>query len=411
MTELNIITNNVKSQLYALYSYIKESLTKLELEELNKDNNFELSCSMDINMIINYIKNFINYIIKEKKNNNYNTVNHKQLENYIIKLENDIRILMKKLFQNKIKKESLEMKIRAYIQMEEDYEELKEKVKYEDGKFLNNDRKDNEIIILRKENSNLKKEINKLKEENKEIRKLENKNKELDKKYNDNEEIIKKLKNKVNQLNNKIIEMKKELNNTKNNILCNINSKKDNEKQLKLININDNENKDKIVENKSNINNKNKMNIQFGMTNYKLPSNFFNYESNKNNHNYSNKNIDADKYIVSLYNKIYNNSHKSIIGKDININNKKTKNSPKSNIPKEKVKFEIMDNYLSGNNNNKYIKHIKSRSLNKIYRNLSVFQLVNGNNSINKRTIYRESKSPYENSALNIFGINKNTYI
>ena len=200
MTEFNIITNNIKSQLYALYSYIKESLTKLELEELNKDNNFELSCSMDINMIINYIKNFINYIIKEKKNNNYNTVNHKQLENYIIKLENDIRILMKKLFQNKIKKESLEMKIRAYIQMEEDYEELKEKVKYEDGKFLNNDRKDNEIIILRKENSNLKREINKLKEEIKEIKKLENKNKELDKKYNDNEEIIKKLKNKINQI-------------------------------------------------------------------------------------------------------------------------------------------------------------------------------------------------------------------
>ena len=35
----------------------------------------------------------------------------------------------------------------------------KEKAKYEEGCFLNNDRNDNEILILREENSNLKKEI------------------------------------------------------------------------------------------------------------------------------------------------------------------------------------------------------------------------------------------------------------
>jgi hypothetical protein len=46
--------------------------------------------------------------------------------------------------------------------MEEEYEELKEKLKYEGGKFLDNDRKDNEIMILRNENSKIKKEIVKL---------------------------------------------------------------------------------------------------------------------------------------------------------------------------------------------------------------------------------------------------------
>ena len=50
------------------------------------------------------------------------------------------------------------MKLNAYMGLEEEYEELKEKVKYDGGKFLDNERKENEIIILRKENSSLKKE-------------------------------------------------------------------------------------------------------------------------------------------------------------------------------------------------------------------------------------------------------------
>ena len=49
------------------------------------------------------------------------------------------------------------------MQIEEDYEDLKEKVRFEEGRFMENDRKDNEIIILRRENSNLKQEIFKMK--------------------------------------------------------------------------------------------------------------------------------------------------------------------------------------------------------------------------------------------------------
>ena len=73
------------------------------------------------------------------------------------------------------------MKLNAYMALEEEYEELKEKVKYEGGKFLDNDRKDNEIIILRRENSSLKKEI--IKFEGK-IKNNENKNKEYQDKIN-----------------------------------------------------------------------------------------------------------------------------------------------------------------------------------------------------------------------------------
>ena len=37
----------------------------------------------------------------------------------------------------------MEFKINTYIKMEREFDSLKEKVKYEEGHFLNNDRKDN----------------------------------------------------------------------------------------------------------------------------------------------------------------------------------------------------------------------------------------------------------------------------
>ena len=52
------------------------------------------------------------------------------------------------------------------MNIEAEYEEMKQKLKYEDGKFMNNDRKENEIEILRRENSNLKKAILKMEKEN-----------------------------------------------------------------------------------------------------------------------------------------------------------------------------------------------------------------------------------------------------
>ena len=45
--------------------------------------------------------------------------------------------------------------------MEEEFDEMKEKLKYENGKFLHNEKKENEILILRAENSKLKKIVDK----------------------------------------------------------------------------------------------------------------------------------------------------------------------------------------------------------------------------------------------------------
>ena len=58
----------------------------------------------------------------------------------------------------------MENKISEYMEMEDEFEEMKTKLKYEEGRFLKNDRKDNEIIIIRGENSNLKQSIKQLQE-------------------------------------------------------------------------------------------------------------------------------------------------------------------------------------------------------------------------------------------------------
>ena len=100
---------------------------------------------------------------------------------------------------------------------------IKEKVKYEGGKFLNNERKDNEIIILRQENSILKKEIKKYKENN-----------DLyESKIKSEQETITELKKQISSLSKKVTKIEKE----------NINIKQPNNHNSSInININNNGN-------------------------------------------------------------------------------------------------------------------------------------------------------------------------
>ena len=419
MTETHeILINDIKNQIYKFYTDINSSLSQSEKEQLNKGSSQEITSATEFPILIDYLKEYIQFLIQNKQNKmNDNDIFYKQLESYIIKLESEIKYLMKKHFQIKIQKDSLEMKIKAYMQIEEEYEELKEKVKYEDGKFLDNDRKDNEIIILRRENSNLKKEITKLEEENKEMTKLKNKNKELEKKNNEDEEKIKGLKYKVTQLSNKMEEIEEELNIAKNNLTINNEIKANNENNSYLMKINDNSNSRNKVEyfnisgkkvslDKFTLNNKNHI-LKPGITNYKLPSHLYSYESNKNN-NRTIKTIDTNKYVVSTYNKIYNNGNKNIITpikNDFFIKTKKIKNNSVS-MREENEKSELMSKYLSGSNtSNKYIKHIKSKSLNKMGC-IPNYKLPITNNNI-KKYLNKDSLNAYEHSALNILGINK----
>ena len=416
MNETNeILIDDIKIKIYEFYTEIKSSLSSSEKEKLNKDTNLEITPNSKLSLIIKHLKNYIKFLIEYKNNNSIDNIKinndfYSQLESYIIKLESDIKYLVKKQYQNKIQKDSLEMKIRAYAQIEEEYEELKTKVKYEDGKFLENDRKDNEIIILRRENSNLKKEIIKLEEEINDLEKIKFKNEELEKKNKDYEEIIKGFKNKIKELNHKIKELEEELINTKNNFTNN------NEYNEYLININDKNSRNKIDNNnigtrklsleKYSINNKNNI-LKHGITNYKLLSHLYNYESTKNNHNNSVKTVDTNKFTVSTYNKI--NNHKKIViplKNDFYINTKKIKNNSIS-MRDEKENPESISKYISNSNiHNKFIKHIKSNSLNKIGKNGVGYKLSTNNITIRKY-LQREKNNPYEHSALNLLGINK----
>ena len=128
-----------------------------------------------------------------KKGENQNKINiedtnFSEYESIIKNLESKQRILTKNVFQQKLQIDAMENKIEEYMEMEDEFEEMKTKLKYEDGRFLNNDRKDNEILIIRGENSILKNEINKLEEKvksleeevNKKELKIEEINKELE---------------------------------------------------------------------------------------------------------------------------------------------------------------------------------------------------------------------------------------
>ena len=181
----------IKEKLYTLFyeltSEIKEK--KIEMDEDEYEENIRTT---SVFQIIEYIYQAIQILIKKYKRENTkifvpNNAEISQYEQILRKYENNERKLIKKQFQYKILRDTLEYKIEEYMEMEEEFEEMKTKLKYEDGKFLENDRKDNEIIIIRQENTNLKKSIENLEKEindkKKDLVNLNNKYKNLEKKF------------------------------------------------------------------------------------------------------------------------------------------------------------------------------------------------------------------------------------
>ena len=200
----NDIDLEIKEDLYMLYLELKESLTSKNIS-LSKEQLSEAINTTSVNIIIEYIREMVNILLnikfpkKEEQINNERSKDEKdkeisQMENQIRKLEYDIKFLIQKEFQNKIKRDTLEMKVNSYMEMENEFEELKEKVKYQGGEFLNNERKDNEIIILRQENGILKKEIEK----------HEINNKKYESKIKSEQETIQELTNQISLLNKKV---------------------------------------------------------------------------------------------------------------------------------------------------------------------------------------------------------------
>ncbi len=206
-----------KELLYNLFYEIKSEIlnSKIEIEEDEYQENIN---STTIPQLVNYIHDSIQILLKKKIEDSKEE--QKELdkkfylesniitdikvsedviakyENIIKHLESKQRNLTKTNFQQKLQIDAMENKIEEYMEMEDEFEEMKTKLKYEDGRFLNNDRKDNEIIIIRGENSILKNEINKLEEH---IKNIENEKLAKEKIINDLNKQLEVLKNKIEE--------------------------------------------------------------------------------------------------------------------------------------------------------------------------------------------------------------------
>ena len=376
---------NLKEQLYILYLEIKGELTKKNIK-IERAQLEELISTTKTSIIINYIRELIYILIntkfpkKEENILNNQKINKdlelSQLENHIRKLEFDIKYYIQREFHHKIKRDTLEMKLNAYMEMENEFEELKEKVKYEGGKFLNNERKDNEIIILRQENSILKKEIEKYKE----------KNKLYETKLKYEQETIQNLKEQISSLNNTISKLKKDNINqpNTNNSSINININNNDNSSSKWIIKQDNQDFSNYLNNINGINNSNS-GSNFTLKKRKINNFTKNYRKNtKNNtklniyesarglsgfhqkiqrtHNKGKNTLDYNNAITSTYNKILNNfcSKNKTPKRDIKNDKKKSKTICVEDYDKTMIdkKYKSNRNYKSNSKNISYNKII-----------------------------------------------------
>jgi len=349
MDESDIDIEEIKQELYSLYKTIIKNNSN---EITNLPQLLDISSYTNLSLITN-IKKLIKEIILQ--NSNYKD-DLSQQENMIKKLEFDIKYYLKDLLHYKIQINSLEIKLNAFASMEEDYEELKAKVKFEGGKFLENDRKDNEIIILRNENSRIKKEI----------KKLESQKIVMESEYN---EKIKKLENEILILNKKISDMEKNNRENKNdfnssaNLKLNIKDNKENitNKKLKKNNFNLSN-----VHNIINFTNNNFANNNKKLVNFHSPKDDLLYIERSRN-KYNNKTTVNSNLFTATYNKIVNgiNNNNKILfpfKKEFNL----IKYTRNKSISVMKARELSESKTMSFNNNYNYNTEIKKKNFNKI---------------------------------------------
>ena len=388
-----------KELLYNLFYEIKSEIinSKIEIEEDEYQENIN---STTIPQLVNYIHDSIQILLKKKiedtkeeqkeldkkfylesniiKDIKISEDTISKYENIIKNLESKQRHLTKINFQQKLQIDAMENKIEEYMEMEDEFEEMKTKLKYEDGRFLNNDRKDNEIIIIRGENSILKNEINKL-EEN--IKNIENENKLKDKKINE-------LTNQLEQLINKIEKKQSETSSPPriNINISNVNSNNN-------INNNNNNNETEDIGNnnsnikKNNYNNRNNSNFN---SNSKLFYNYVNEQisinNKKNTFSSKKKKEKNDKINHKNYYRNKTSKDKKLLSQKIKTKLLNNKNnicdllSTTRNESLDKAKKDLLNKYLMGIKGNKNIINLNNSCI-KI-NNLSgkIYYKKSGNN-------------------------------
>jgi hypothetical protein len=399
----------VKEKLYTLFYELTSEIkgTKIEIDEDDYEENIRTT---NVFQIIEYIYQTLQILLDKYKNDNNlkfkpndNEIN--QYEKILRKYENDKRKLIKRQFQQKLHRESLEYKLEEYMEMEEEFEEMKTKLKYEDGKFLDNDRKDNEIIIIRQENSNLKVMISKL--ENDILVK---------------DKLIEELKEKYNSTQIKLEETEKELNLFSNIDINNVNNLNNNSNlgnnsminfvQKNLNNISNisiishkNNNSSNITKNSFCLckNNISEIKNIFDLKIFNLKSTKTSTKKNKHIHELfgNNKNIISDlsiKKINTNKKKLYHNRNNSM------------------NILLEKKKMNLISKYLSNKKSNRTTINTNNNSNKKKkgnnYKNLTCRTKKQSNNTclkIIKKIPFISQKGNLTNRSLSNKHLKRNT--
>jgi len=409
-----------KELLYNLFYEIKSEIlnTKLEIEEDEYQENIN---STTIPQLVNYIHDSIQILLKKKiedskeeqkeidkkyyldKNlksgENQNKINIEETnfveyESIIKNLESKQRILTKNVFQQKLQIDAMENKIEEYMEMEDEFEEMKTKLKYEDGRFLNNDRKDNEILIIRGENSILKNEINKLEEK---VKSLEE---EANKKDLKIEEINKELEN----LKNKFDEKQNEAN-TAPSININISNVHSNS------NINNNNNEINNMNNnetdggnliKKNIYNPNRNSSNF-ITNSKFFYNYVNEQisinNKKNTFSSKKKKEKTEKMNHKNYYRNKTSKDKKLLSQKIKTKLLNNKNnicdllSTTRNESLDRAKQDLLNKYLIGIKGNKNIMNLNNSCMKVNSLTGKIYYKKSGNNNMNNIQIQSNKKN------------------
>ena len=182
--------DNQNSVLKSLNNHIKT--LKDYYDKYIKDQ--DKSMQDKINSIFSEMTSIVNLLSKEKDRFFY------QYESSLQKNENKIRALYSDIFNLNIKKSYLENNMEILLRKEREYRLVKEKtgVVIENGTIIYNDRKENEIFILRTENSTLKNVITKIEKELDELKEKYEKEKE------NNEKIMMKINKKFNKIKYKL---------------------------------------------------------------------------------------------------------------------------------------------------------------------------------------------------------------
>ena len=379
-----------KELLYNLFYEIKSEIinSKIEIEEEEYQENIN---STTIPQLVNYIHDSIQILLKKKiedtkeeqkeidkkhyVNLNSNSVNKdekkemnfSEYESIIRNLESKQRILTKNYFQQKLQIDAMENKMEEYMEMEDEFEEMKTKLKYEDGRFLNNDRKDNEILIIRGENSILKTEINKLEEKVKSLDELLN---TKEKKIQELNSELEKIRNKFEQKNETNISPSININirNVHSNNNNDLNNETDNS-NIKKSNYNPNRNSTNFITNSKFF--YNYVNEQISLNNKK---NTFSSKKKKENKNYYRNKTSKDKKLLSqkIKSKLLNNK-----------NNICDLLSTTRNESLDKAKQDLLNKYLIGIKGNKNFFNLNNSSVkvNNLTGNVYYKKNNNGNNS------------------------------